>query len=89
MMDEYWDDDTVFFVFEDDYRFDNDPPAPVIHMDAYAEEAASSGSTSAFTPRNVEVSKSQQRVKGQWFEIPNKERLPKRAAAESTTSCTT
>ena len=72
MMDEYWDADTVFFVFEDDFRFDNDPPVPVSHMDAYAQETMSTGSTSAFTPRNVEVSKSQQRVKGQWFEIPTR-----------------
>ena len=67
MMDEYWDDDTVFFVFEDDFRFENDPS-----IDAFAEEAASSASTSSWARRDVEVKKGQKRVKGQWFEIPQR-----------------
>jgi len=54
MMDEYWDDDTVFFVFEDDFRFEDEPPVPMSQLDACAAEAASSASTSLWAPRDVQ-----------------------------------
>ena len=43
-------------------------------MDACAAEAASSASTSLWAPRDVQVKKGQKRVKGQWFEIPQRTR---------------
>jgi len=73
MMDDYWDEDTVFFVFEDDFRFEDVPTLPMSLWDAEAADAAPGGN---FAPQQVKFSPHQKRVQGQWFEVPTKEMDP-------------
>ena len=73
MMDEYWDEDTVFFVFEDDFRFEDKTPVAIEEADEAADDAAPGD---RFAPRLVESTKGQHRIKGQWWEVPTKVQNP-------------
>ena len=70
MTDSYWDKDTVFFVFEEDYRFRDVPLMPLTEfLDPLAAEA---GPGEEFAPKPLLKRPAAKKFKAQWFEHPEK-----------------
>ena len=84
MLDDMFEEDTVFFLFEDDYRFEDAWDTPLSAYDEYAR-AAEGHAGAVWAPQKVEKTAGNARVKGQWFETKTKDPNPNSLAEPAAT----